>query len=71
MENINQSFRKRLMMDAIETCASSSCLIKKHPNSDQLTDYQHAPISLFPTPYPFHIYKQVFNYQKPTGILVS
>ena len=28
-------------------------------------------MSLFPTPYPFHIYRHVYNQQKPIGCLVS
>ena len=49
--------RTKLIEDAIETMAATGCLIKKHANKQQLADYMHAPISLFPTPYPLHIYK--------------
>ena len=65
------SFRKFLTQDLVETCAVNACMIKKHPNLENLVEYQHAPISMFPTPYPFHIYKQVHNHQKPLGQLVG
>ena len=65
------SLRHQVMVDAIEACAASGCLIKKHPTQDQLTEYMHAPISLFPTPYPLHLYREVHNYQHPLGVLVS
>ena len=65
------SFRKHFIEDVIETCTVSACLIKKYPNKEQLTEYIHAPISLFQTPYPLHMYRQVEAYQHPLGILVS
>jgi hypothetical protein len=65
------SFRKNLVQDLVETCSVNGCLIKKFPNVEKVTDYQHAPISMFPTPYPFHIYKLVHNHQQPLGRLVS
>ena len=71
MQTTSQSLRHQVQVDAIEACVSSGCLIKKHPNMEQLTDYVHAPISLFRTPYPLHLYKPVYNHQHPLGILVS
>ena len=65
------SFRKTLVEDIVETCAATGCLIKKFPNKENLIEYQHAPISLFQTPYPLSIYKQVEAYQHPIGVLVS
>lgn len=56
------SFRATLTQDLVETCAVNGCMIKKYPKVEQVTDYQHAPISMFPTPYPFHIYKQVYSH---------
>ena len=33
--------------------------------------YQHAPITLFPTPYPLDIYKKAYNLQHSMGELVA
>ena len=63
-----------MMRDIIEACAATGLLIKKYPSvetKDKLISYQHAPISLFPTPYPLHIYKELLKVQEPVGCLVS
>ena len=33
------SFREAFKIDIVETCAASGCLIKKHPNMEQLIEY--------------------------------
>ena len=33
--------------------------------------YTHAPMALFPTPYPLDIYSQAYHLQKPMGDLVG
>ena len=63
--------RSVLKKDIIETCSAIGLLIKQSSEADKLLEYQHAPISLFPTPYPRHIYEKVLGYQEPLGILVS
>jgi len=46
-------------------------MIKQSADPAKLVEYQHAPVSLFPTPYPYHVYEQAYNYQAPLGMLVS
>ena len=65
------SFRKYFVEDVIEACSAKGLLIKKYPHKENLTDYQHAPISLFQTPYPASTYDKIYQFQKPMGLLVS
>lgn len=49
-------------------------MIKQSPSietPEKLITYQHAPMSLFPTPYPLHMFKSILNLQRPIGCLVS
>ena len=77
MENPNPtlgSLRKIMIQDIIEACSANGLLIKTHPAIEtvqQLTAYHHAPISLYPTPFPLHLYKQMLQWQSPLGCLVS
>jgi len=64
-------FRKAFVEDVVEACGATGLLIKQKPGRADIVDYQHAPISLFPTPYPFHIYKEVYEQQLPIGCFVS
>ena len=66
--------KKVLIEDAIETCSAISLLIKKNAgkaSKKELSEYQHAPVSLFPTPYPLHLYSKIYDLQRPMGSLVS
>jgi len=65
------SLKKRVATDAIEACVASGCMVKKNACKEELTEYIHAPISMFPTPYPLHVFKQVYENSGPVGILVS
>ena len=66
-----QDLRSILRKDVIEACSAIGLLIKQSADPDKLLEYQHAPISLFPTPYPLHIYNKVHDLQAPLGVLVS
>ena len=69
--NVSKITREQFMIDVIETCVSIGLLIKQSPNKEKLIEYQHAPVSLFPTPYPAHLYHKVYDHQDPVGCLVS
>ena len=65
------SFEEQLVTDAIETCAAIGLLIKQSPEPHAQVEYQHAPVSLFPTPFPYQAYEKLYGWQKPMGILVA
>lgn len=54
--SVSKLTRRQFMVDCIETCATIGLLIKQSPDAQKQVEYQHAPISLFPTPYPVHLY---------------
>ena len=70
MEKISP-LRQRLILDGTEICSVVGCLLKKNATKDELTEYMPAPLNLFPTPFPFHLYKQIYLDQGPIGIAVS
>ena len=70
-EEKQSKFEDHLVTDAIETCSAIGLLIKQSPSPSQPVEYQHAPISLFPTPFPYQAYEKIYGWQKPMGILVA
>ena len=59
-----------IAQDVIETCPVIGLMIKE--NTERGTpQYIHAPITLFPTPYPLDMYKKAIAYQEPMGEVVG
>ena len=68
------SAKTKMVQDIIEACSATGLQIKRYPSSstpEHLVCYQHAPISLFATPYPLHLYKHILKLQPQIGCLVS
>ena len=59
-----------IVQDVIESCAVQGLMVKHSPDSQE-TRYNHAPISLFPTPYPIDMYREAVRLQYALGDLVS
>ena len=59
-----------VVQDVIETCAATGLMVKQNTTRGD-PNYHHAPLALFPTPYPLDMYKEAFNYQHAMGELMS
>ena len=53
--------REEIVQDVIETCAVKGLMVKTVGSNDSI-EFNHAPISLFPTPFPAKHYKQAKDY---------
>ena len=52
---------KTIVQDVVETCAATGLMVKKNTTRGD-PNYHHAPLALFPTPYPVDMYKEAFSY---------
>lgn len=59
-----------IAQDVVEACPVQGLMIKRNTSKGDPT-YTHAPLSLFPTPYPLDIYRDVLSVQIPMGDLIS
>ena len=58
------------MKDAVEVCMLKGLMVKSSSDNSS-HDYVHAPISLFPTPFPNNLYKEAIDFQIPLGVMIS
>jgi len=56
--------------DVVEACPTTGLMIKHNCTRGDFL-YQHAPMTLFPTPYPIDIYKEAYHLQSSMGDLMS
>ena len=71
--NNAKNFKKSLQVisqDVIECCPVTGLMIKQNTERGHPA-YIHAPLTLFPTPYPIDRYKEAIEYQKPMGQVLS
>lgn len=64
-------FEEALTTDLIEICSVYGLLIKQSSDRKKQLEYQHAPMSLFPTPFPIQAYEKIYAWQEDLGWLVS
>ena len=55
-----------ISQDVIECCPIIGLMVKENTVRAHPT-YVHAPLTLFPTPYPIDRYKEAIAYQQPMG----
>ena len=53
-------FREVIKTDVVEACAVDGLMIKQNTTWGDPA-YQHAPMTLFPTPYPLDLYNEAYQ----------
>ena len=64
------SLRNEIITDAIETCATMGLMVKTSGDKDKV-EYNHAPVSLFPTPFPNKHYQEAKKNQRELSFMVN
>lgn len=67
--NNQQSLLETIKQDVVELCAVSGLMVKQNTIRGD-PRYTHAPLAVFPTPYPEDMYSEAYSYQTALGELM-